>query len=62
MSPRYSLRWCNDSGDVWHEDFSFNCVGDAKSYAVEHAPDGATKYRITNTADRRFCIERKIGD
>jgi hypothetical protein len=57
---RYSLRWTDGNGRTWHYTYSFNCVADA--YAAEHAPDGASRYTITNIADRRYCIERAIGD
>jgi hypothetical protein len=44
----YSLCWKSNDGAVWYEDLSFSTVGDAKRHAAEHAPDGATHYRINN--------------
>jgi hypothetical protein len=49
MSPIwYSLCWTGTDGALWFEDRSFSCVADAGSHAIEHAPAGATHYRISN--------------
>jgi hypothetical protein len=48
MNFRYKLSWNNSDGQIWHDPISHSCVANARTYAAEHAPDGATHYRISN--------------
>jgi hypothetical protein len=61
MSFRYKLSWNNSDGQIWHDPISHSCVADARTYAIENSPAGATHYRISNISWGGHTVEGKLA-